>query len=198
MTRPAVFLDRDGTINEEVGYVNHVSRFLLLLCAPEAVRLLNASGLKVVVVTNQSGVARGYFPESLVTEITKLMCRELTARQAHIDGFYYCPHHPDGVVEPYNVACECRKPKPGMLRKAAAELDIDLKRSYMVGDRLNDVVFGQRAGLKGVITLTGYGRGEVEYLMRASGVEPDFIAEDLLDAARWIIADLENSRTCAS
>jgi len=197
MTRPAVFLDRDGTINEEVGYVNHVSRFILLPGAAEAVRLLNTAGMVVAVVTNQSGVARGYFPESLVKEINELMRRELSAQKAHIDGFYHCPHHPEGVVEPYNVVCECRKPKPGMLQRAAAELGIDLERSYMVGDRLNDVTFGQKAGLKGIMTLTGYGRGEAEYLMRASGVEPDYIAENLLEAALWIIRDMEAGLTRA-
>lgn len=191
--KPAVFMDRDGTINEEVGYVNHISRFLILPGAVEAVKALNEAGVKTVVVSNQSGVARGYFPESLVTQINRALCREMENAGAVLDGIYYCPHLKDGHVEPYNIDCECRKPKAGMLRKAAAELEIDLSRSYVVGDRVNDVVFAHRGGLKGVLTLSGYGRGEAEYVLPRSSVKPDFIAEDLGDAVQWILADLENA-----
>lgn len=192
---PAVFMDRDGTINEEVGYVNHISRFTILPGAIAAVKAINEAGIMAVVVSNQSGVARGYFPESLVTKINQSLRRELENGGAALDGIYYCPHMKDGHVEPYNIDCECRKPKAGMLRKAAADLDIDLSRSYVVGDRVNDVVFAHRGGVKGILTLTGYGRGEAEYVLPQSSVKPDFIAEDLSDAVRWILADLGTSAT---
>ncbi len=185
----AVFLDRDGIINEEVGYVNHRSRFILLPGAAEAVRRLNGAGMKTVVVTNQSGVARGYFPESLVLEVNGLMKSELERQGAVLDGIYFCPHLREGKVAPYNVDCDCRKPKDGMLRRAASELSIDICSSYMVGDRLTDVEFGQRAGMKGILALTGYGMGEYEYHMAERGIVPDFVARDLADAARWILAD---------
>ena len=186
-------MDRDGTINEEVGYVNHISRFCILPGAVEAVKALNEAGLRAVVVSNQSGVARGYFPESLVTQVNQSLCREMEIAGAVLDGIYYCPHLKEGRVEPYNIDCECRKPKAGMLRKAAADLDIDLSRSYVVGDRVNDVLFAHRGGLKGILTLSGYGRGEAEYVLPHSSVTPDFIAEDLSDAVRWILADLKNA-----
>jgi D-glycero-D-manno-heptose 1,7-bisphosphate phosphatase len=185
----AVFLDRDGTLNEEVGYINHVARLRMIPRAVAAVRLINRSGLKAVVATNQSGVARGYFPESLVWEVHGVIEHQLKDEGAYLDRIYYCPHLPGGAVEPYNVACECRKPKDGMLRQAVQDLGIDLGRSYVVGDRLKDVEFAHRAGLKGILVLTGYGRGEAEYVLPASHIRPDFVAEDLYSAVQFILAD---------
>jgi len=185
----AVFLDRDGTLNEEVGYINHVARLRMIPRAAAAVRLINRSGLKAVVATNQSGVARGYFPESLVREVHKIIERRLKQKGAYLDRIYYCPHLPGGAVEPYNVACECRKPKDGMLRQAFHELGVDLARSYVVGDRLKDVEFAHSAGLKGILVLTGYGKGEAEYVLPASHIRPDFVAEDLYAAIQFILAD---------
>jgi D-glycero-D-manno-heptose 1,7-bisphosphate phosphatase len=191
---PAVFLDRDGTLNEEVGYVNHLARLHLIPGAAAAVRLINQSGFKAVVVTNQSGVARGYFPESLVWEVHEVIERRLREEEAYLDRIYYCPHLPRGAVKPYNVECECRKPKDGMLRQAAKELGIDLGRSYVVGDRLKDVEFAQRAGLKGILVLTGYGKGEAEYILPTSTIRPDFVAEDLYSAGQFIVADVRRRR----
>ena len=133
--RPAVFLDRDGTINEQMGYINHISRFVMLPRAAAAIRLLNAQGIPVVVVSNQSGLARGYFPESLIQEVHAKMNRVLAEAGAHVDGIYICPHHPEAKEERFRLACDCRKPKPGLFLQAAADLDLDLGRSYVVGDR---------------------------------------------------------------
>jgi len=183
MSQPAVFLDRDGTINEEMGYLNHLSRFELLPQAIPAIRRLNAAGLKVVVVTNQSGAARGYFPTSLVEEIHALLQKILAAGGAHLDGIYACLHGPaDG--------CACRKPSPTLLEQAARDLDLDLARSYLVGDRYIDIQTAANAGVKGILVLTGYGRGEYEYLRAAQGVQPVHVAPDLGEAVEWILRDL--------
>jgi D-glycero-D-manno-heptose 1,7-bisphosphate phosphatase len=178
--RPAVFLDRDGTIIEEVGYLNHVSRLRLLPSAPEAIRRLNAAQLPVIVVTNQSGVGRGYFPESLVSEVHALMAHQLAASGAHLDGIYYCPHSS-------TQECECRKPKPGMVQQAAREHSLDLSRSFVVGDRKGDIELANRAGGRGVLVRTGYGEGELAWHMAGWAVQPDFVAADLGEAVDWIL-----------
>jgi D-glycero-D-manno-heptose 1,7-bisphosphate phosphatase len=183
MRQPAVFLDRDGTINEEMGYINHLSRFKLLPQAVPAIRRLNAAGLKVVVVTNQSGAARGYFPASLVDEIHALLQKILAAGGAHLDGIYTCLHGPDDD-------CACRKPRPTLMEQAARDLNLDLSRSYAVGDRYRDIETAANAGTKGILVLTGYGRGEYEYLRAAQRVQPVKVADDLLDAVEWILQDL--------
>jgi len=183
----AVFLDRDGTINEEMGYINHIDRFALLPRTAEAIRLINASGFKAVVVTNQSAVARGMFPESLVAEVHRKMEDLLRAGRAHIDGIYYCPHHPDFGPPEYRKRCSCRKPATGLIERACNELNIDPTQSYMVGDRIMDVEFGHKIGAKGILVLTGYGKGELTYCNGQWGGEPDFIAEDLYAAVQWII-----------
>jgi len=183
MSQPAVFLDRDGTINEQMGYINHLSRFRLLPQAIPAIRRLNEAGLKVVVVTNQSGAARGYFPTSLVEEIHALLQKILAAGGAHLDGIYACLHGPaDG--------CACRKPRPALLEQAARDLDLDLSRSYLVGDRYIDIQTAANAGAKGILVLTGYGRGEYQYLRAAARVQPVHVAPDLGEAVAWILQDL--------
>jgi D-glycero-D-manno-heptose 1,7-bisphosphate phosphatase len=183
MSSAAVFLDRDGTINEEMGYINHLSRFKLLPGVVEAVRRLNRAGIKAVVVTNQSGAARGYFPATLVIEIHRRLEAEMARGGAHLDGIYTCLHGPDDN-------CLCRKPKPALVLQAALELDLDLDRSYLVGDRYRDVETAAHAGVKGILVLTGYGRGEYEYL-KNPGPDPAYVAEDLKDAVAWILADLK-------
>ncbi len=184
----AVFLDRDGTINEEMGYINHVDRFQLLPRTAKAIRLINDSGLKAVVVTNQSGVARGMFPESLVGEVHRKMENLLRADGAHVDGIYYCPHHPDFGPPEYRRRCQCRKPATGMIERACNDLGMDPTRSYMIGDRIIDVDFGHKIGTKGILVLTGYGKGELAYRDGQWREKPSFIARDLYDAVRWIIA----------
>jgi len=188
MKRPAVFLDRDGTINEQVGYVNHPDRFWLLPGVGRAIALLNQAKVPVIVVTNQAGAARGYFPESLIAVLHEKMHRLLSVYGAHIDGLYYCPHHPSSSIADLAIECECRKPKPGMLLQAATEHHVDLVRSYMVGDRVNDVTFGQGVGAKGILVLTGYGKGEQQHF---SELKPDFVASNLLCAIQWILEDMK-------
>src|SRR5512133_3373696 len=122
--KPAVFLDRDGTINEQMGYINHLSRFHLLPGVGGAIRSLNECGLPVVVVTNQSGLARGYFPESLLVVVHEEMHRLLALEGAYLDGLYVCPHHPEAKEERYRMACSCRKPKTGLLEQAATEMGL--------------------------------------------------------------------------
>jgi D-glycero-D-manno-heptose 1,7-bisphosphate phosphatase len=190
MARPAVFIDRDGTLNEEVGYMNHALRLHLIPGAAEAVRMLSHEGIAVVVVTNQAGVARGYFPEIRVVEANDRMRALLQAENAKVDGIYYCPHHPDVSESPYRMNCDCRKPKPGMLYRAAKELDLDLSKSYAVGDRGSDISLGRNGGTKVVFVKTGYGLGEWEYSRDEWKHQPDHVAEDLLEAVRWILDDM--------
>ena len=185
--RPAVFLDRDGTINEQMGYVNHLSRFQLLPGVARAIRSLNEAGLPVVVVTNQSGLARGYFPESLLEAVHAELHRLLAREGAHLDGLYICPHHPEAREERFRLDCDCRKPRTGLLERAAAELGLDLGRSYMVGDRWSDLRCGAAVGATTVLVLTGYGRGDAAYVGPGQTVQPDHVAEDLEAAARWIL-----------
>jgi D-glycero-D-manno-heptose 1,7-bisphosphate phosphatase len=184
-----VFLDRDGTVTEEVGYVNHRLRLRLIPGAAEGIRLLNRASVPVVLTTNQAGVARGYFTEELVRENLSRLQEMLERLGARLDGLYYCPHHPSVGAPPYRQACECRKPKPGMLLRGAAEFSLDLTRCYVVGDKIGDVAFAHSVGAKGVLVLTGYGLGEYTYQRQDWTEQPDFMAEDLVSAAVWILED---------
>jgi D-glycero-D-manno-heptose 1,7-bisphosphate phosphatase len=180
----AVFLDRDGTINEEVGYLDHLDKLQMIPGAAEAIRMINDSGMKTVVVTNQSGIGRGFFSESFVGEVHTRLQKILKGKGAFIDAFYFCPHHPTEGKGAYLTACDCRKPKPGLLLRAADDMDIDLGQSYMVGDMPRDVETARRVGAKGILVRTGYG-GE----QRIGEVRPDYLAENLLDAIKWILKD---------
>jgi len=192
----AIFIDRDGTVNEEAGYINHIDRFRLLPRSTDAVRLINQSPLKAVLITNQAGVAKGYFPEELVIKIHEKLKALLKEEGSHFDGIYYCPHHPEGVVEKYRIRCSCRKPEPGLLLKAASDLDIDLARSYLIGDKISDVQMARRVGARGILVLTGYGKGEVENFSNewSDAKKPDYIAKDLYDAVKWIL-NIEGEKT---
>ncbi|HVR70029.1 MAG TPA: HAD family hydrolase [Vicinamibacteria bacterium] len=185
--RPAIFLDRDGTLAHEVGYVNHPSRFRLYPWAADAVRLINRAGLLAVVVTNQAGVARGYFPESLIGEVHGRLRAAMDAGGARLDGIYYCPHHPDVGEPPYRLDCDCRKPRPGLLKRAAAELGADLSRSFVVGDRHGDLALAWAVGARGVLVKTGYGLGELVHLSSRWPRPPDIVAEHALDAVERIL-----------
>jgi D-glycero-D-manno-heptose 1,7-bisphosphate phosphatase len=187
--RRAVFIDRDGTISEEVGYVNHPSRYRVFPYAAEAIKQLNEAGWLAVLVTNQAGVARGYFTEDVIGAVHDLLARELEGGGARLDAIYYCPHHPSVGEPPYRFDCDCRKPRPGLIRRAAADLDIDLAASWMVGDRYSDTELARNAGTRAALVLSGYGRGEWEYQRGAWRHEPDLVAENLLEAVRKIIAD---------
>jgi D-glycero-D-manno-heptose 1,7-bisphosphate phosphatase len=187
-SRPAVFLDRDGTLTDEVGYVNHPSRLRLLPRAAEAIRRLNGAAVPAVVVTNQAGIARGYFSQDVLDTVNATLVARLAEAGARLDGIYVCPHHPTEGEPPYRARCECRKPKPGLLRRAAAELGLDLARSTMIGDKPSDLVPGRGVGAATVLVLTGYGRGEWEYHRDRFEVKPDHVADDLLDAVEWALA----------
>lgn len=188
----AIFLDRDGTINDEVGYLDSADKLRIIPAAFEAVRLINASGMKAVVITNQAGVAKGLFTEEFVREINGQIQSALLAQGALIDRFYFCPHHPTEGIDPYRLICDCRKPEPGLLLQAAVDLNIDLARSYVIGDRLRDIETAHRAGAKGVLVMTGYGQD----LMQEAGPDqanelnqPDYVAQDILEAVHWILKD---------
>ena len=185
--RPAVFMDRDGTLSHEVGYVNHLSRFRLYPWTVDAIRLVNRAGWLAVVVTNQAGVARGYFPESLIHEVHASLRASVEAGGARLDGIFFCPHHPSVGEPPYRLDCDCRKPKPGLISRAAREFDIDLAGSWMVGDRYGDVELARNASVNSAFVLSGYGRGEWEHQAAGWVEKPDLVAEDLLEAVKAIV-----------
>jgi D-glycero-D-manno-heptose 1,7-bisphosphate phosphatase len=184
----AVFIDRDGTISEEVGYINHPSRFRLFPYAAAAIKQLNQNGWLAIVITNQAGVARGYFSEDMIQTVHAAMTKELEHGDARIDAVYYCAHHPSVGEAPYRFACDCRKPKPGLISHAAQDFDIDLASSWMVGDRYSDVELARNAGVKSMFVMSGYGRGEWEHQRANWKAQPDLIAENLLEAVRVIVA----------
>ena len=148
--KPVAFLDRDGVLNVDHGYVHRPERLEWVAGAPEAVRLLNEAGIPVIVITNQSGVARGYFGETDVRQFHAHVQEQLRARGAHVDAFYYCPHHPQGTMAEFAIACDCRKPKPGMLERAARDFAIDRKRSFLIGDKDDDVAAAAAFGVRGI------------------------------------------------
>ncbi len=181
----AVFLDRDGTINEEVGYLRDLKNLRLLPGSAEAMKLLHEHSFKVVIITNQSGVGRGYLTEEKVEEIHEEMRAQLWGKGAQLDAIYYCPHHPTQGRGKYRENCWCRKPNPGMLEKAARELKLDLPRCYVVGDKLIDLQAGLRVGCRTVLVLTGYGK-EYSDEKGETKINIDYVAKTLKDAAEWI------------
>jgi heptosyltransferase-2 len=180
----AVFLDRDGTINEDVGYLDSPERLKLIPRVVEAIRQLNENKLKAVILTNQSGVARGYYTEETLKAIHHRLEQLLAVQGARLDGIYYCTHHPDDD-------CDCRKPALGMLEAARRDLSLDLSHSYVIGDKITDVQLAHHAGAKGVLVLTGYGKDQI------AGVDPspDFVARDLFEAVEWVIEDVKKTLT---
>jgi D-glycero-D-manno-heptose 1,7-bisphosphate phosphatase len=185
--RSAVFLDRDGTLIEEVGYLDRPERVQLYPWAADAIRGLNRAGIAVVMVTNQSGIARGFFTEVVVQAVHDRIRDRLAAGGAHLDAYYYCPHHPDGKVPEYARHCECRKPGRALVDRAVEELGIDPAASYAVGDRWFDVSLARTVGAKGVLVRTGYGADEER--RPPAGVAADVVVDNLAAAASWILAD---------
>ena len=181
----AVFLDRDGTIIEQVNYLYECSQVKFPPKSGEAIKLLNENGFKVFVITNQPGVARGYFTEEAVKEVNRYIEEYLSKEGATIDRFYYCPHHPEGTIEEYTKECDCRKPKPGMIEEAAGEFGIDLRGSFVIGDRLIDVDAGQRAGCRTILLGDKGSPGGVE----ETTLTPDYVAADLYEAVKWLISN---------
>lgn len=191
--KPAVFADRDGTLCEEVNYLGDPDKLVMLPYAAAGVSMLNAAGIAVVVVSNQAGVARGYFAETDVERVNDRMHELLAMENAKIDGFYYCPHHETEGIPPYNIKCDCRKPEPGLLLRAAADLGLDLSRSFVVGDKMSDIGAAPRAGcIGGVLVKTGY--CGVESGSQTIDVKPIHIAEDFFAAAEWIIEYLKHNK----
>lgn len=188
MKRRAVFIDRDGTLSEEVGYINHPSRFLLFPYAAGAVKLLNDHEWLAVIITNQAGVARGYFDEAMIQTVHDNLKRDLQFAGARIDGIYYCAHHPSVGEPPYRQDCDCRKPKPGLIKRAATDLNIDVQQSWMIGDRYSDIELARNAGVRSALVLSGYGRGEWESQRSSWQHQPDLIAENLFEAIVSITA----------
>lgn len=186
--KSAVFLDRDGTINEQMGYINHTCRFQLLPGAGQAIKRLNDADIPVIVVSNQSGLARGYFPEELLVAVHDKMHTLLAEEGAKVDAIYYCPHHPEAKEEHFREACDCRKPKPGLILQASKELGLDPEKSFVVGDRWSDIKTAANCGATSILVRTGYGRGDEQYIGPQQTIQPDFKADDLMMAVDWILA----------
>jgi D-glycero-D-manno-heptose 1,7-bisphosphate phosphatase len=191
----AVFLDRDGTINEEVGYLDSPDKLKVIPASYQAIKLIKLNGMKAVVISNQSGVARGFFTEEFVQEINNFIAADLQKHGAVIDKFYYCPHHPEHGHGEYLQNCNCRKPAPGMLLQAAQELNIDLSSSYFVGDRFIDMETAKNVGAKGILVKTGYGEDSLQDGGPDTATPdnaPDVITADILEAVQWILKDRKN------
>jgi D-glycero-D-manno-heptose 1,7-bisphosphate phosphatase len=197
MKKPAVFIDRDGTISEEVGYVNHPSRYRVFAYSAEAIKKLNEHEWLAILVTNQAGVARGYFKEDVIGKVHSQLEETLAKENARLDAIYYCAHHPTVGEPPYRVDCDCRKPKPGLIQRAVQDFEIDLARSWMIGDRYSDIELAHNAGLKSVFVLSGYGIGEYEYQRANWKLQPDLICENLLEAVNSIVSADKTGRTSA-
>lgn len=185
--KPVVFLDRDGTINYDAGYINHTDSFVMYPYASQAVRMLNMEGYLVVVITNQSGLARGFFNLDTMNEIHDKMKDTFEKMGAHIDGIYYCPHDPNAKVAEYKAVCNCRKPETGLIEQALKELPIDKNKMYFIGDKHSDILAGYRSGCKTIMVKTGYGKGDLINKSASWDVKPDMVADTLLDAVKLIL-----------
>lgn len=193
MNTRAVFIDRDGTLIEEAGYLNDLDRLHFFPYSVDAVRQLNRAGFTVIVITNQAGIARGIVPEAFLDVAHGHISAVLAAGGARVDRYYHCPHHPEGIVPHLAIECDCRKPRPGLWRRAAADLGIDLANSYSIGDRWRDVRAGRAAGTHAVMVRTGYGRSEE--VRTKVDVTADAIVDNLAGAVSWI---LEHATTPSS
>ncbi len=182
----AVFLDRDGTINIEVDYLKNIKDLRLIRDAAKAISFLNQNKIKVIIVTNQSGISRGLFSIDDLENVHNELKRRLRRKGAYIDAIYYCPHHPD-------EECLCRKPKDGMFRQAAKDFDLKLNKCYVIGDKLTDIKVANNISAMGILVRTGYGRLEQNKL-REGDIEPAHIAEDLCDAVKWIIKNINRGK----
>lgn len=180
----AVFLDRDGVITQDPPhYAHRLDQLKLIPRSAEAIRLLNENGFKVIVVSNQSGIARGYYQEKDIKIFNRGMEEELKKKGAYINAIYYCPHHPDAKIEAYRIDCDCRKPKPGMIKQAEKDLNLDLKKSFMIGDKRSDMEAGRRAGCKTILVLTGHGKEE----LKKNRIEKKYVFDDLFAAVKKIL-----------
>ncbi len=193
---PAVFVDRDGTLNEDVGYLDRIERLRLFPWSLDAIRLLRRAGYAVVVVTNQAGVARGMVREAFVDETRQFIQARLEAIGERLDGHYYCPHEPNAPLEAYRRDCDCRKPRPGLVQRATVELDLDLSRSVVVGDKWSDIALGRAVSVRALLVKTGYGAGQLA--VPRDGLAADAVVANLMEAASWIVRELPRPGTTAS
>ncbi|MCK6543850.1 HAD family hydrolase [bacterium] len=186
--KPAVFFDRDGTLNVEKNYLYRPEDFEWISGAQEAVHLLNEAGFLVFVITNQAGVARGFYSEQDVNRLHDFMADQLEQKKAHMDAFFYCPHHPEGTIPEYTKLCDCRKPASGMIRQALMRFDIDLNTSFVVGDYKSDIELANREAIRSVLVKTGHGQKTLDAMSTGStACKPDHIAEEVTEAVRWIL-----------
>ncbi len=196
--RPVVFLDRDGTLNQEVGYIRDLSKLVLIEGAAAAVRRLNQSQIAAVLITNQSGAARGYYPEEHIRSLNSRLAELLKREDAWLDDVYYCPHLPGGTVDSLARDCECRKPASGLVEEAFRQHpELDRNRAYVVGDKSTDVELARNCKATAVLVQTGYGQRVIDREYQWA-VEPDFIAPDLRAGVDWILADLGAERKPAN
>jgi D,D-heptose 1,7-bisphosphate phosphatase len=186
MKKRAIFLDRDGNINKDVGYPDSYKRINIFPYSYEAVRKINKAGFLAVVITNQSGVGRGLIKEETLKGIHEKMKKSFLKNEAHLDRVYYCPHYIDSSIPKYKKDCRCRKPYPGMALNAAKELDIDLSKSYMIGDKVEDILFGKNINATPILVLTGFGK-ESRVQLEEMNIKPAYVAKNLLDAVNWIL-----------
>ncbi len=185
--KPVVFLDRDGTINYDAGYINHVDNFIIYPYAAQAIRMLNEKGFLVIIITNQSGLARGFFNENTLEEIHSYMISQLRKKGAEIDGIYFCPHDPNAKIEKYKSVCSCRKPETGLVDQALKDFNIDKNNMYFIGDKHSDIMAGYTSGCKTIMVKTGYGKGDLIHKSKSWKVKPDMVADTLLHAVKYIL-----------
>lgn len=187
MKNRAIFIDRDGTLNLEVGPITNLNQFRLYEFAGQAINMINDAGIKAIVITNQSGVARGLYTEEFLEQVHSKMKYALVHQEAKVDAIYYCPHHKDIGDPPYRLDCFCRKPKPGLILKAADDLNLDLENSWSIGDRYRDVEAAHAAGVRSILILTGHGEQE-DKERNAHSIQPDIVTDNLLEAVRLILS----------
>lgn len=189
--RPVIFLDRDGTINEEVNYLHRPEDLKILPGAAEAISRFNQAGCLVIVITNQAGIGRGYYTQQDMEKLNEYMNQVLAEQNAHIDGFYFCPHHPEHGIGEYKKDCDCRKPGIGMFRQAEQDFSIEKAHSYMIGDKLIDTQAGHNYGVSSILVGTGYGKElfETQCQGRRRTTDYEYYAENLMEAADWIFKE---------
>jgi D-glycero-D-manno-heptose 1,7-bisphosphate phosphatase len=191
--RPAIFLDRDGVIIEEVNYLSHPDQVKLIPGAAKAIQTLNTLGIPVIIVSNQAGVAKGYFSITQIPLVHARLNHLLAQENAHADAIYYCPHHPEGSVPEYSITCKCRKPSSGMLLEAEKIHQLDLSSSWIIGDKASDVEAGINAGCKTILVKTGYG----DNITSESLPSTTIIKADLLEAVNFILLSPSSLGCCA-